>query len=352
MAGRKGGLGRGLESLFGEIEIKVPVTPAKPTTPTTTTTMPAASSPAVSAASSESVAKTGKKPRKSKGTARNAPTSAPEATPVPENAVLNISIDDIKPNSMQPRQDFDAEGIEELAASIEAQGLIQPVVLTKAKTGYELVTGERRWRAIRKLGLKTIPAIILAREVTSEEKALLAIIENVQRKDLKTLEEAKAYRKIIDKYGMTQEALARAVGKSRPHIANTLRMLALPPEILELLHLEKLTLGHANALGAVKDTDQQIGLARKIVSKSLSVREAERLAAAIATAAGRPAKKKRQHPKTNEIRIVEQELTSTTGIRTVITGDGEKGSVELKYFDRQGLEEIIDLLRTAGMHKR
>ena len=298
MAGRKPALGRGLDSLFGDLELNVP-------------------------------AKEGRVDNNSA---------------VPENAVLYIGIDDIKPNSMQPRQSFDPETIEELAASIEAYGVIQPVILAKAETGYELVAGERRWRAARKAGLKTIPAII--REVTNEENALIAIIENMQREDLNTIEEATAFKKVISKYGMTQEALAKIIGKSRPYIANTLRTLQLPPEIVEFLRQGELSLGHANAIGALKDSKKQVQLAEKIVKNGYSVREAERLAAQAANK--KPANTKRKEAKTNDIRIIEQELTSSTGVRVVINGDGEKGSVELRYFDRQGLDEIIDLLRMVS----
>ena len=306
MAGKRPALGRGLEALFGDIEVSVPVAKEKEPEPQS---------------------KRGKKA---------------EAA-APEDAVLYIDINEIKPNSMQPRQAFNPETIEELAASIETYGVIQPIILAKAKNGYELVAGERRWRAARKAGLRTIPAII--RKVTEEENALIAVIENMQRENLNTLEEATAYRAIIDKYGMTQEALAKIVGKSRPHVANMLRALTMPPEILDMLRSGALTLGHANALGAIKDVEQQIGLARKIVKSDLSVRDAERFAS---QPDKKQAKKKEKPGKTNEIRIIEQELTSSTGIRVVINGDGEKGGVELHYYDRQGLEEIIDLLRASG----
>jgi len=310
MAGKKQALGRGLDALFGEIETKVPVNTY-----------------------TEANAETKK-------------TGSYDKT-VPGNAVLFIDIDEIKPNSMQPRQFFDPDSIEELAASIEAYGVIQPVILQESKNGYELVAGERRWRAARKAGLKVIPAIV--REVTEEENALFAIIENMQREDLNTIEEATAYQTIIQKHGMTQEMLAKAVGKSRPHITNTLRTLSMQEEIVDLLRKGTLTLGHANALGAIKDTKQQLMLAKKIEKNGLSVREAERLAVLTEKKA---VSKGTKTTKSNEIRNLEQELTSATGIRVKINGNGEKGSVELQYFDRQGLEEIIDLLRNARTREK
>jgi len=303
MAGKRQALGKGLDALFGDMGTQVPVKPA--------------------------------------GTAVK---TGPPASP--GNAVLQVDIDDIKPNPMQPRQFFDPVTIDELAASIETYGVIQPVLLRKAENGYELVAGERRWRAARKAGLKEVPAIL--RELSEEENTLFAIIENMQREDLNTIEEATAYHAIIKRYGMTQEGLARAVGKSRPHIANTLRTLDMQLEIVDFLRQGSLTLGHANALGSVKDRKLQLALARKIVKGGLSVREAERFAAQSEKS---PAKKKAKEGKTVEMRVVEQELTSATGIRVKINGDGEKGNVELHYFDRAGLEEIIELLRNAKERK-
>lgn len=311
MAGKKPALGRGLDALFGDIEVKAPVKREGEQKPETIKD--------------------------------NEPDLAGQ-----ENAVLYIDIDDIKPNSMQPRQSFDPEAIDELAASIEAYGVLQPVILAKAEKGFELVAGERRWRAARKAGLKTVPAII--REVTNEENAIIALIENMQREDLNTIEEATAFRTIISKYKMTQEVLARAVGKSRPHITNTLRTLTMAPEIVEFLRSGALTLGHANALGAVKDVGKQVKLAEKAAKTGLSVRETEKLAAALS--GKKPKQDSTQGGKTNEIRVVENELTSVTGIRVAIRGAGEKGRVELHYFDRQGLEEIIEFLRNAGKKRK
>jgi len=308
MAGKKQALGLGLDALFGDVGTNVSIR-------------------------TDLAAETGKE---------NRDTKPRETIAAQGNAVLFIDIDDIKPNSMQPRQFFDPETIDDLAASIEKYGILQPVILQKSQIGYELVAGERRWRAARKAGLKEIPAIL--REVTEEENALFAIIENMQREDLNTIEEATAYHAIIQRYGLTQEVLARAVGKSRPHIANTLRTLGMQVEIVDFLRQGSMTLGHANALGSVKDARQQLQLAKKIVKNGLSVREAERLAAQVEKKTGT---KRTQSDKTVEIRVVEQELTSATGVRVKIKGNGEKGSVELQYFDRQGLEEIIDLLRNA-----
>jgi len=307
MAGKSTGLGRGLDALFGDSEIRVP------------------------AKTTKAGGETGKNTSK---TAEG-------------NAYLYVDIDEIKPNKEQPRQVFDQDKLEGLAASIETSGVIQPLILTKAKTGYELVSGERRWRAARIAGLKKVPATVC--EVTDEQKALFAIIENMQREDLNTIEEAAAYQAMIQNYGMTQEGLSKAVGKSRPHIANTLRTLGMPAEIIEFLRNGELTLGHANALGSIKDEKRQLVLARKIVKSGLSVREAERLAGG---ADKKSVKTREKSANVVEILAVEQELTSATGIRVKIKGSDNKGRVELQYFDRQGLEEIIDLLRGARTRKK
>ena len=337
MAEKKKALGRGLDALFGEIEIAVP---ARAGAGGETPRNPAERNQPKTINNTDSAAGAYRK-----GQDEQAPAAAD-----PENAVLYIDIDDIRPNEMQPRQAFEPESIDDLAASIEAYGVIQPVLLRRTKLGYELIAGERRWRAARKAGLRKIPAIL--REVTEEENALIAIIENMQREDLNPLEEASAFRAVIEQYGMTQEALSRAVGKSRPHIANTLRLLKLPPEIQEYLRSGALTLGHANALGAVRDSAAQIRLAGRAAANALSVRETERLCAAASDASG-GAKARRKAPrkdagKTAEIRRVEEELTSLLGTKVVISGDRDSGCVELRYYGPDELDGIVEFLREAG----
>jgi ParB family chromosome partitioning protein len=172
----------------------------------------------------------------------------------------------------------------------------------------------------------------------------------MQREDLNTVEEAMAFKSVLSKYSMTQEELSKAVGKSRPYIANTLRALKLPPEVVELLRQGELTLGHANALGAVKDRNKLVRLAEKIAKNGLSVRETERLAQDAERTAPKRTKNKKEN-KTNEIRLVEQELTSLIGARVLIHGDRDKGSLELRYHDRAGLDDIVEYLRMAGKSK-
>jgi ParB family chromosome partitioning protein len=304
---RKNGLGRGLDALFGEINVAVAAVPEP------------------------------------KHEGRNVDTGGTESS------VLYIDIDAIKPNAMQPRQQFNEENIEGLAESIRLHGVIQPIMLRESGTGYELVAGERRWRAARKAGLREIPAIV--RTLSSEENALFAIIENVQREDLNPLEEAGAFRKIMDVYGMTQENISRSVGKSRPYIANTLRLLKLPQEIREMITAGNLTSGHANALGGIKDSEKQLAVARQVVREGLSVREVELLAAKLSgkqkEAAAVKAKPRR---KNEEIRRVEEELTGLIGTRVTINSNGKNGVVEIHYYSRDELEGLIDDFR--AMRKR
>jgi ParB family chromosome partitioning protein len=254
-----------------------------------------------------------------------------------------ISIDEIKPNVAQPRQYFSEESLDGLASSIEKHGMIQPIMVRGGKSGYELIAGERRWRAARKAGLKEIPAII--KEVSEEENALFAIIENMQREDLNPMEEAQAYRGIIDDHGLTQDEVAKSVGKSRSYVANTLRILNLPKKVREYIAEGKLSAGHANAIGAVQGDDAKRTLADQIVREGLSVREAEALAA---VANGNGVKSKKNPPKTQknaEIMAIEEELTSLFGTKVTLGKNVNRGAVELHYFSKDELDGLIEELR-------
>jgi ParB family chromosome partitioning protein len=266
-----------------------------------------------------------------------------------ENAVLYVEIDQIKPNPSQPRQNFSEEAIISLADSIKELGVIQPVLIRKAKNGYELIAGERRLRAAKKAGLREIPAIV--KNVSEEENALFAIIENVQREDLNPMEEASAFGKILHKYKMTQEALSKSVGKSRPYIANTLRLLKLPEQIKNLIEIGELTAGHANALGAIKDEKKQIEVAKQIAREGLSVREAERIATLVS---GGEAKKKARKinasikKKSGELLAVEEELIKLLGTKVSIEEKAKGGEVRIHYYSTDELEGLIELFRKTA----
>lgn len=255
--------------------------------------------------------------------------------------VIYIGINDIKPNANQPRKNFDEEKIEDLAASIISHGIIQPLIVRKSKVGYEIVAGERRYRASRKAGLKQVPCIV--REFTDRENMLIAIIENMQREDLDPVEEAEGLNQMIKTYGLTQEEVSKSVGKSRPYITNALRLLNLSEKIKAMLASGVISPGHGRALLSIKDEKKREVLAKRIEKEGLSVRETERISTTIENPRPRP--KKRQ--KSREIRSVEDELKRILGTRVNIEGRGHKGVVELEYYSTEELNRLIDILRSV-----
>ncbi|MBR3184198.1 MAG: ParB/RepB/Spo0J family partition protein [Firmicutes bacterium] len=306
MAGtKKGGLGRGLEALFAD---SVPVTrEVKPL-------------------------ETASKPAKK---------SAEKADPA--ETVQYISIHDVKPNANQPRKIFDEEKIAELAASIKENGIIQPLIVRKKGKGYEIVAGERRWRASVKAELKEVPCIV--RELDDEQNMLLAIVENMQREDLNPMEEAEGLNQMIAAYGLTQEQVSKSIGKSRPYIANSLRLLKLPEEIRDLISDGSLSAGHGRTLVSVPDEARQIEIARKILKEGLSVRETEKLAAE----KEEPGKKRRgRKPKDPDVARVEADLKEALGTRVNIKRTGKKGKIEIEFFSRDELERLIEMLESLG----
>ena len=238
-----------------------------------------------------------------------------------------IDINDIKPNSNQPRKTFDEDKLNELAASIEEHGLIQPLVLRKAEKGYEIVAGERRWRAARKIGIREIPCIV--RELTDEENMLLAIIENMQREDLNPIEEAEGIRQMIDTYGLTQEEVSKSVGKSRPYIANSLRLLRLPETVRKYVEDGSLSTGHAKAIAAVSDEKKQIELAEVAIRDGLSVRQLEKLAQQDKSGVKTSSRVKQ---KTADVKRVEEDLKNALGTKVTLNQKGKKGKIEIEFY--------------------
>lgn len=262
-----------------------------------------------------------------------------EATP--ENAVKYININDIKPNKNQPRKVFDEDKIAELAASITEHGIIQPLVVREKENGYEIVAGERRWRAARKAELKEVPCLI--RQFTDEENMLIAIIENMQREDLNPIEEAEGIEQMIKTYGLTQAEVSKSVSKSRPYITNSLRLLKLPAEIRDLVSEGKLSTGHARALIPLTDKKKQAELCRRIIEDGLSVRKVEELAASEEKPKLRTAKR----GKSADALHTERELKDLFGTRVTINQKGKKGTIELEYYSMDELNRLIDLLKTV-----
>lgn len=261
-----------------------------------------------------------------------------------EKGISYIDINDIKPNENQPRKAFDEEKLDELAVSIKEHGLIQPVILRKVKKGFEIVAGERRWRACRKAGLKEIPCIV--KDLTDEENALLAIIENMQREDLNPIEEAEGINQMITSFGMTQEQVSKSVGKSRPYITNSLRLLKLPEQIRDMVSQGKLTTGHARAIAGVSNGEKQIKLAEYAVKEEISVREMEKLIKEENSAKKKSPRKRNE--KNADVKRVEEDLKQIMGTKVSLNQSGKKGKIEIEYYSREELERLIELLKTLG----
>ena len=262
--------------------------------------------------------------------------------------ILYIDINNIKPNSAQPRIQFDEEKLNELAGSIQTNGVIQPLIVREGSNGYELVAGERRWRASRIAGLKTVPCIV--RDFDDRQNAIVAIIENMQREDLNPIEEAKGLRAMTEKYGFTQEQISASLGRSRTYIANSIRLLKLPPEIQEYVSSGQMSAAHGRTIINIPDKVKQKEIADKIIRNDLSVRATEKLAERVKDEI-KPERKKRKprnetHSKSEEVLAVERELMTLTGTKVSITGDS-KGKLELEYYSIDELNRLIDIIREA-----
>lgn len=263
-----------------------------------------------------------------------------------------VRISLIEPNRDQPRKKFDEESLAELAGSIKRYGIIQPLIVKKTGFTYTIIAGERRWRAARLAGLKEVPVII--RDIEDQAAAEIALIENIQREDLGAVEEAMAYRELIDAYGLTQEEVAERVAKSRSAIANSLRLLQLPEEVLLLISEDKLSAGHARCLITIDDREELIALAREIADKGLSVREAEKKADAIKKRKAVPAETDTAHADDADdiardrvfLDKLERELTGGLGTKVRIKpGKKDRGRIEIDYYSLEELNRISDLLR-------
>lgn len=311
------GLGRGLDALFGDVEVNLSVKEDD---------------------RAEEAAK-----QENGDPAKSAESSENETTRV-ENGISYIDINDIKPNLSQPRKNFDEEKLRELASSIEEHGLIQPVVLRKTKVGYEIVAGERRWRAARLIGIKELPCIV--KDLTDEENMLLAIIENMQREDLNPIEEAEGISQMMDTYGLTQEEVSKSLGKSRPYITNSLRLLKLNTGVKGYVSDGTLSAGHARALAAISDEEKQRELAEIAVREGLSVRQIEKLARENKETRGR--KGTRSKSKSPDVMRVEEDLKEILGTKVNLNQRGKKGKIEIEFYSREDLDRLIELLKTLS----
>ena len=248
-----------------------------------------------------------------------------------------VSVDEISPNPAQPRSRFDDETLEELAASLKEVGVLQPIVVTRGESGYVLIAGERRWRAARRAGLHVIPAVL--RGSAGDSTLVEALVENVQRQDLTPLEEAHAYQQLLENYGMTQEQVASRVGKSRPTISNTLRLLQLPDDVQELVDGGELSAGHARALVGLEDEKYAIHLAKKAVADGWSVRQMEEAVRHRKGMTPEPREGVRQL-RPVEIIELEKRLSDRLGSKVRITYRNEKGKLEIGFGSLEELEHI------------
>ncbi|NLK73590.1 MAG: ParB/RepB/Spo0J family partition protein [Clostridiales bacterium] len=256
--------------------------------------------------------------------------------------LITLDINEISPNPNQPRKLFDSEKIDELAESIKAHGIIQPIIVKAVNSGYEIIAGERRWRAARKAGLKEVPCII--KDIDEQSHMLFAIIENLQREDLNPIEEAKAFDSMLKEYNMTQEDIAKSVGKSRPYIANTLRLLKLPEEIQLLILENKITSGHARALINIEDKQKQKALVLEIIEKGLNVRQTEKAVEENKTKGSKKNKseKRRTDP---QIINIQEDLKRIFGTKVTINHRNRKGTVEIEYYSQEELERLIEMFK-------
>lgn len=252
--------------------------------------------------------------------------------------ILDITL--IVPKEDQPRKYFDDDSLKDLAASINSHGVIQPIIVRKLGNSYQIVAGERRWRASKFLGLKEIPAIV--RTIDEENAAKISLIENIQRENLNPIEEAIAYERLMENYGLKQEELGQAVGKSRSYISNSIRLLNLDKNVIEYIYEGKLTSGHGKVLLGIDDKNEQLKAAERIINLGLNVRDTE----LEVKNTKKPNKKKKPLRKSKDTYLIdlEESLMRSLGTKVNLLGGDKKGKIEIEYYGDDDLERLIDLL--------
>lgn len=313
MAGKKSGLGRGLDALFPEKTVQ-----SKP--------------------------KTVKTVKEEKKVAVDTKKSSQQETIGNGERMMKISM--IEPNREQPRKKFDEDALQELSESIKQYGILQPLLVSDKKDYYEIVAGERRWRAAKMAGLKEVPVVV--KEFSTQEIVEISLIENIQREDLNPVEEAMAYKRLIDEFHLKQDEIADRVSKSRTAVTNSMRLLKLDPRVQQMMVDEMISAGHARAILAISDPEQQYNAAMKVFDEKLSVRETEKLVKSILT----PTKKKPAVSNPTEDAIyesLEEKMKAITGTRVFIhRKKNNKGKIEIEYYSRDDLDRIIDLFESIG----
>ena len=312
MAGKKSGLGRGLDALFPEKTVQ-----SKP--------------------------KTVKTVKEEKKVAVDTKKSSQQET---SNGERMMKISMIEPNREQPRKKFDEDALQELSESIKQYGILQPLLVSDKKDYYEIVAGERRWRAAKMAGLKEVPVVV--KEFSTQEIVEISLIENIQREDLNPVEEAMAYKRLIDEFHLKQDEIAERVSKSRTAVTNSMRLLKLDSRVQQMMVDEMISAGHARAILAISDPEQQYNAAMKVFDEKLSVRETEKLVKSILT----PTKKKPVVSNPTEDAIyesLEEKMKGITGTRVFIhRKKNNKGKIEIEYYSRDDLDRIIDMFESIG----
>ena len=306
MAGRKNGLGRGLDALFPD--------------------------------------KTNEK--KSEQSIKTQVKIPANVSPEENKSVKMVKVSDIEPNRNQPRKQFDEDALLELSESVKQYGILQPLLVSDKKDYYEIIAGERRWRAAKLAGLKEVPVIV--KEFSEQELVEISLIENIQREDLNPIEEAMAYKRLIDEFHLKQDEIADRVGKSRTAVTNSMRLLKLGEKVQQMLIDEMITAGHARAILAISDKEKQAVVAMKVFDEKLSLRETEILVKHILE----PPKEKKVQKNTAEDAIyesLEEKMKNIMGTRVFIhRKKNNKGKIEIEYYSKDELERIIDLFESIG----
>ena len=316
MAGRKNGLGRGLDALFPE---KTPV-------------------------SRENVRKPVTKPTKK--TEISVKADQKNESSSQKKTAMMVKISNVEPNRNQPRKQFDEDALLELSESVKQYGVLQPLLVSDKKDYYEIIAGERRWRAAKLAGLKEVPVIV--KEFSAQELVEISLIENIQREDLNPVEEAMAYKRLMDEFHLKQDEIADRVGKSRTAVTNSMRLLKLSAKVQQMLIDEMITAGHARAILAISDKEKQETVAMRVFDEKLSVRETESLVKRILNTQ----KEKKQKTTTAEDAIyesLEEKMKGIMGTRVLIhRKKNDKGKIEIEYYSKDELERIIDLFESIN----
>lgn len=276
------------------------------------------------------------------GLGRGLDVLLPQNEEIFQTVIRDVAIDDIDPNTAQPRREFDREALEQLAQSIKEAGVLSPILVVENGLRYRIVAGERRYRASRLAGLTTVPCIV--RELSSAQQMEAALIENLQREDLNPVEEANAIRSLMKECGYTQEQAAQKLGKSRPAIANSLRLLNLPEAILDMVTRGDLSAGHARVLAGVEGEARQMALAHQCVSESWSVRRLEEAAKASADTAAQVKKRPEVSPISAELHTLQNTMREALGLRTTLSGNEKKGKITLSYNSPEELEHLYEVM--------